>query len=304
MDIFNIDSYTSQTLAKHISDLKGTYNFLQVSNIGISNIGVPIPVIRFGRGPKEILYVGSTHANEFITTPLLMLFLEVLCNSYINGLTVYGQDPKRLYNTVSLYIVPMLNPDGVDLVQEAIPKNSESYQGAVRIANAFPNIPFPSGWKANIYGVDINLQFPAGWEEARRIKYAQGFTSPAPRDFVGYSPLSTPEARAIYSFILQHNFRLMLTYHTQGEVIYWQYLNLAPSNSLEIANTFAANSGYSVADVPYNSSFAGLKDWFILNYRRPGFTIEAGKGTNPLPLSDLSNIFEDNFGILVLGMVQ
>ena len=78
MDIFNIDSYTSQTLAKHISDLKGTYNFLQVSNIGISNLGIPIPVIRFGRGPKEILYVGSTHANVFITTPLLMLFLEVL----------------------------------------------------------------------------------------------------------------------------------------------------------------------------------------------------------------------------------
>lgn len=96
----------------------------------------------------------------------------------------------------------------------------------------------------------------------------------------------------------------MLTYHTQGEVIYWQFQNYAPSNSLEIANTFAANSGYSVQDVPFNSSFAGLKDWFLQNYRRPGFTIEAGMGNNPLPLSDLSNIFEDNFSILVLGMVQ
>ena len=152
--------------------------------------------------------------------------------------------------------------------------------------------------------MDLNLQFPASWEEARRVKYAQGFTSPAPRDFVGYSPLFTPEVQAIYNFILIHNFRLMLTYHTQGEVIYWQYLNYAPSNSLEIANTFAENSGYTVANAPYNSSFAGLKDWFLLNYRRPGFTIEAGSGTNPLPLSDLSNIFEDNFGILILGMVQ
>ena len=42
------------------------------------------------------------------------------------------------------------------------------------------------GWKANINGVDLNLQFPAGWENAKEIKYSQGFNKPAPRDFVGY----------------------------------------------------------------------------------------------------------------------
>ena len=304
MDILTLESYTSKILAQHISELKRTYNFLEISTIGVSNLGTPISYIRFGRGNKEVLYIGSTHANEFITTPLLMTFLEVLCNSYINGLSLYGLNPKILFNTVSLYIVPMLNPDGVDLVQEAIPKNSETYQNAIKISNNYPDIPFPSGWKANILGVDINLQFPAGWEEAKKIKYSQGFTSPAPRDFVGFSPLSTPEAKTIYNFILQHNFRLMLTYHTQGEVIYWQYQNYAPNNSLQIANTFSVNSGYKVANVPPNSSFAGLKDWFLYTYRRPGFTIEAGKGKNPLPLSDLNNIFEDNFGILTLGMVQ
>ena len=26
------------------------------------------------------------------------------------------------------------------------------------------------------------------------------------------------------------------------------------------------------------------KDWFILNYNRPGFTIEVGLGTNPIPI--------------------
>lgn len=160
MDIFNIDSYTSKNLSEHINELKNTYKFLEVSNIGVSNLGVPIHVIRFGRGPKEILYVGSTHANEFITTPLLMLFLEVLCNSYINGLSVYGESAQELFNTVSLYIVPMLNPDGVDLVQEAIPKNSENYQKALQIANNYPNIPFPSGWKANILRRRYQLAIP------------------------------------------------------------------------------------------------------------------------------------------------
>lgn len=153
MDNFDISSYTSKTLENNIYELKSNYNFLQISNIGVSNLGTPIPVIRFGTGNKEILYVGATHGNEFITTPLLMTFLEVLCNSYVNGLKLYGQNPKILYNSVSLYVVPMLNPDGVDLVQNAVPKNSEDYKRAVEISNRYPDIPFPSGWKANIYGV-------------------------------------------------------------------------------------------------------------------------------------------------------
>ena len=54
----------------------------------------------------------------------------------------------------------------------------------------FQTFLFQIGWKANINGVDLNLQFPAGWENAKEIKYAQGFTKPAPRDFVGYRPFN------------------------------------------------------------------------------------------------------------------
>lgn len=42
-----------------------------------------------------------------------------------------------------------------------------------------------------------------------------------------------------------------------------------PPESFEIANSFAEVSGYKVASVPYNSSFAGYKDWFIQQYNRP-----------------------------------
>ena len=159
------------------------------------------------------------------------------------------------------------------------------------------------GGKQILIGTDLNLQFPAGWEQARQIKFSQGFTSPAPRDFVGDGPLVSPEALAVYNFTLSHNFELILAYHTQGREIYWQFQNYATQKARLIGEQFASVSDYRLADVPFNSSFAGYKDWFLQEYRRPGYTIEAGIGQNPLPITQFNEIYRDNLGILVLGIV-
>lgn len=96
---------------------------------------------------------------------------------------------------------------------------------------------------------------------------------------------------------------MVIAYHTQGKEIYWNFQNINPPRGLEIANQFASVSGYSIENVPFNSSFAGYKDWFIQDYNRPGFTIEAGLGINPLPISQFDEIYNDNLGILVLGAI-
>lgn len=296
-------AYSSCILQGNIEQLRKRYKFLRTGNIGYSVLGKPIPYIRIGNGQKEVMYSASIHANEWITSVVLMKFVEDFAKAYETNGFIYGYSAREIFNNTSIYIVPMVNPDGVDLVTGVIRENTGVYNQFRDISLNFPNIPFPSGWKANFNGVDLNLQFPAGWENARAIKFAQGYTRPSPRDFVGYGPLTEPESLALYNFTLIHDFRLILAYHTQGEVIYWKYADYLPENSQEIGERFAEASGYTLDITPPESAFAGYKDWFIQEYNRPGYTIEAGLGENPLPISQFDQIYSDNIGILVLGAV-
>ena len=296
--------YNSTLLSIEIYELLKTYPFLNLQVVGTSVLGKPIYVIRLGKGKKYVFYSASIHANEWITTPVLMKFIEDFCISYTSNQNIYGYSARNIFNNTSIYIMPMCNPDGVDLVTGNLSSISLGYRKAREISNNFPSIPFPNGWKANINGVDLNLQFPALWEKAKEIKYAQGFNKPAPRDFVGFGPLTEPESLAIYNFTLSHNFSLILSYHSQGEVIYWQFQDYNPPRSLEIGEKLSQASGYSLEETPFNSSFAGYKDWFIQNYNKPGYTIEVGIGENPLPISQFDEIYNDNLGVLVLSAVS
>lgn len=294
-------SYWLQQLI--IEGLLVRYPFLESASIGSSVMGKDIPYVKIGSGSTQVFYNASFHANEWITTPIMLKFIEDYAFAYSNYQNLYGEIAQSLFERFSLYIVPMVNPDGVDLVNGVLGQAQYEAQ-AKEIAARYPQIPFPGGWKANIDGIDLNLQFPAGWENARRIKYVQGYTTPSPRDFVGEGPLTAIESKNVYEFTLEHDFRLIFAYHTQGEVIYWKYLDYEPDNSRQIAQYFSNVSGYKVANTPMESGYAGYKDWFIMQYNRPGYTIEAGLGENPLPMTQFSKIYADNVGILLGGMTQ
>lgn len=279
------------------------YPFLKTGSFGQSVMGKNLVYIRIGTGAKEVFYNAAHHANEWLTTPVLLKFTEEYADAFSQGGSIGGTPANTLFRNYSLYLAPMVDPDGVDLVTGVL-SSGGYYNQAVRISEQYPQVSFPSGWKANIAGVDLNLQYPANWDEAKRIKFEQGFTSPAPRDFVGKAPLVAPESYAVYRFTKSHNFLLTLSYHSQGKLIYWKYLDYEPARSREIADYFGEVSGYSVEETPYASGFAGYKDWFIETYNRPGYTIEVGSGQSPLPVSQFPEIYRANLGILVGGMTK
>ena len=292
--------YASPLVGFCVRGLAARYPFIKTGELGKSVMGSPLWYLALGSGENRVFYNASHHANEWITTPVLLKFAEQLAKAYVSGGAVFGQDAEALLAASARYIAPAVNPDGIDLVTGELSSGSY-YSAAASLAANYPDTPFPSGWKANINGVDLNLQYPAGWEQARKNKFALGFTRPGPADYVGAAPLAAPESRAMYDFTLALSPALTLSYHTQGRVIYWKFADFEPENSKKIAETFAAVSGYAVEDTPYASGFAGYKDWFIQNYDRPGYTIECGLGANPLPISEFGKIYSDNLGILTLG---
>ena len=283
-----------------VQGLCARYPALQCGELGRSVMGKPLWYLRVGSGERRVFYNAEHHANEWITTPVLLKFAEELCAANAAGGSIYGQSARELLSAASIYIAPAVNPDGMDLVTGELDSGGW-YDYARSLAARYTGYPFPSGWKANIRGVDLNLQYPAMWEQAKINKEALGIVSPAPADYVGPAPLTAPESRAVYDFTLALDPALTLSYHTQGGVIYWKFADYQPKNSLRIAETFAAVSGYAVEETPFASGFAGYKDWFIQQYDRPGYTVECGLGQNPLPISDFPEIYAHNLGILTLG---
>ncbi len=301
MAIVNTDiPISSESCQQMIRQITATYPFCRSETLTETAFGRPLQTLVIGNGPRKVLYTAAHHANEWITALILLKFAEDLAQAIVDGGTIGGINAQIIRDTATIYMIPMVNPDGVDLVTGAIQPGTFQYETARALAEFYPTIPFPDGWKANLLGVDLNLQYPAGWLMAREIKFSQGYTRPGPRDFVGRAPLSQLESRALAGYTDFLDPALVLAYHSQGQVIYWQFGEEVPG-ARELGQRFAEASGYELADTPYESGFAGYKDWFIQDFRRPGYTIEVGLGENPLPLSQFDQIYSDNLGILTIA---
>lgn len=282
------DRPMSSLLQKQFSlGLQARFPWLESEVLTWTAGGRELEALKVGCGGRKVLLTAGVHANESITSLLLWRLVEDYCRGLRADGSLFGFSCRRLFRRSTLYLVPYGNPDGGDLVA-GIPSEEEKKK-AEELAASQPQIPFPKGWKANLQGVDLNLNYPARWELAQAMKPSR----PGPRDFPGRAPLDQPETAAMTEYIRRICPDVLGAWHTQGGEIY-------ADGDDKLARLLSRCSGYAWAQVPPESSNAGLRDWFLQTFHRPGFTIEAGYGENPLPLSQLPRMYEENLPIFVL----
>ncbi len=279
---------TYSLMMEYIDLFSSRYGNMSVSFIGESILGKSIPVVTLGdpEAKKGVLYVGAHHGMEWITSVILLRFINEYLEYLKAGRQMYGVNMTYLARARSICVIPMLNPDGVDLQISGIPDKCPIADRLIRM-NGKRDF---SNWQANIRGVDLNHNYAAGFEEYKQIERDAGILGGAPGKYSGEYPESEPETGALCNF-LRFNDRIgmVLTLHTQGEEIFFG--DGSAPGCMKIGRIIQRMSGYKLSVPEGSALYGGMTDWYVRDMKKPAFTLECGKGENPLPLTDYFKIY-------------
>jgi g-D-glutamyl-meso-diaminopimelate peptidase len=279
------------------------YAFLWRAVAGYSLLGRELPMLLLTPPHGEpirdrVLIAAAFHAQEWLTALCALRLCEEVCRAVKGGLSLCGIPLDRALRARQVVFLPMVNPDGVEIAL----RGSEAagcYADFVRVHGGDTH----GLWQANARGVDINHNFNAGWQEMQALAAKNGKDCAGARQYSGQSPESEPETRAVTDLCRLYDFRHVVALHSQGEEIYWRYGEHTPPQSRIIAQVLGDASGYAVCDPTGMASHGGFKDWFISCFHRPGFTIELGRGVNPLPLGGFETTYAKAREMLLLSML-
>lgn len=263
--------YDYEQVRHDVNRIAETYPFVEVHTVGKSVRGRDLIAVKLGIGEREVFWNGTHHGMEWLTAKLLTRFAADYAAAYRSGRRIRGHDIRQVYERYTIWLLPMVNPDGVEIAKT-------------------------KRWQSNARGVDLNHNYNAGFWRAKEMEAAYGADRPGPTRYGGSYPESEPESRAVADLTRAHTFLYVIALHSQGEVIYWDYRG---RGNREMAERLAEMTGYQV-DMPEGIGiYGGYKDWFIKEFNRPGFTVEVGKGQNPLPLEDFEKIYEKVLEIFI-----
>ena len=289
---------TYNVYENYVNELSLSFPQLKVASCGKSVLGKEIYSFVMGEGSRQIVYVGGTHGMEWLTSLLLLRFCENIMTQNITDGTIAGYKIQEILQNIQLIVIPELNPDGIEIAIRGGGACEEYKAENAKICDGdFSN------WSANVRGVDINHNFNADWYSLREAEKEAGINSPATSRYGGLFPESEPETAAITRICRSIPVEMLITFHSQGEEIFYEYGKNTPEKSLHIAKIFSALTDYTLVKNEGLYSSGGLKDWFIEEFKRPAFTVEIGKGKNPLPLEDIDEIYDRLESMMVVGMV-
>lgn len=263
--------------------------FTELKTIGKSVEGRDIYAIKLGKGKKEILMDGSVHAREHMTTNVILEMLDTYSAHYLKNSNYEGYSPRSLLNNVSIWFIPILNPDGVTLVQSGA-NGVKNGQLATKINKGSTNF---QAWKANVRGVDLNDNFDSNWD-----KINSTVKSPSPSGYRGPRVFSEPESRALRDFVLSRDFKGYYSYHSSGQIIYWFNFQKdgQATRDITIARNISSLTGYRIVPPMFIVGTGASTDWFIKQTKMPGLVIEISPyvGNKPVPIANWDSVWKLN----------
>ena len=229
--------------------------------IGKSVFGRDIFAVKIGEGEPVGIVQYAIHGREYITARLARVHYEV-------G-TAQG----------SCWLLPLVNPDGALLAEVGLSSIPKEKRETLLALNGGKKDFFL--WKANGNGVDLNVNFAARWGKGEKNVRAAGR-----ENYIGKTPFSEPETRALRTFTEKVRPAYTVSYHTKGEEIYWYFYQpiRACCRDKRLALALSESTGYPLRYA--RGSVGGYKDWCIQRYGIPAFTIEAGKDVFSHPLGE------------------
>lgn len=298
----NVGTYTYQEMQVDLNSLKATYPKMQMDVLGNTIDGRQLYHVVVGNpsAPHKILVHGGIHAREYISSQLVMREIVALLEMQQNNLLYHGQSVATLLQNTCIHFVPMVNPDGITLVQGGVDAlNTQAAKTMVMSMAAQDQVTdlatYLRKWKNNINGVNLNRNFDAFWQEA-----TPKVDHPSNMFYKGTGPESEVESKALANLCRQIMPDYTISYHTQGRVIYWYFGETGnyKAKGQHLANVVHQNTGYTISNTWSQTDAAGFKDWAVQKLDIPSVTIELGRGTSPVDESQITQMWTENDGIL------
>ena len=263
------------------------YPFLARGVIGTTIAGRSIPFVRLGaeKAMKNVLYVGSHHAMEWITTSILLRFIGEYCCLYKLCRRIYSISMPFLFNNRTIYVVPMLNCDGVELQRYGVDPDFVMKDRLISMNGGSEDF---SNWQANLRGVDLNHNYNAGFTEYKMLERELGIFGGGPTKYSGEYPESEPETASLVSFIRQIEPSMVITLHSQGEEIFYTSGGETTPRSRQM-QALSGMSGYKLSEPEGTAAYGGLTDWFIKEFQCLHLQLNAGWNKS-LPLKTFPRI--------------
>ncbi|MGN1139562.1 MAG: M14 family metallocarboxypeptidase [Oliverpabstia sp.] len=245
---------------------------------------------------RKILVHGSIHGREHITSRLVMKQAETFLRHMENGESYRHIKYDKLLEIATVYVIPMVNPDGVSISQMGIKgiqteRVIRQVKEIARIEGESTGRQYFTHWKANGNGVDLNRNFDAGWK-----RYQDPVGHPASAFFKGIHPECERESAVLAALTRKEQFCRTISYHTQGNVIYWYFGQTGElyKDNLAFGRRISQVTGYMLEENNENLDPAGYKDWAICELGIPSLTIETGWGESPVSPGQWEHIWKSN----------